>query len=82
MPVFRDGADGAVRIAPVTGDRLDLFSGWRWGSVPKDGARYSLDPADWLAHVCAIVGRDLTTDEWNRYLPERPHRRTCTDLTS
>ena len=33
-----------------------------------------------LAAACAIVGRDFTEVEWNRYLPDRPFAPTCSDL--
>ena len=44
-----------------------------------------LDPDHWLAHACTVAGRNLTTDEWTRYLaplgptdppaPNTPRRR-------
>ncbi len=33
--------------------------------------------ADPVGHACAITGRGLTADEWSRYIPELPYRRTC-----
>jgi WD40 repeat protein len=80
LPAFADAATGEVHIAPVTAGRLDLFSGYRPAGEPKDGSRYSLDPADWLARACAVAGRDLTATEWATYLPGHAYRRTCTDL--
>jgi hypothetical protein len=44
------------------------------------GLRYPMAPAVWLREVCAVAGRDLTRDEWDRYLPGREYRATCTDL--
>ena len=44
------------------------------------GRRYPMDPAVWLSHVCAIVGRDLTPAEWGRYLPSRAWQPTCSNL--
>jgi hypothetical protein len=39
---------------------------------------FDLDPARWLAHACTIAGRNLTTDEWNRYLGTLgAYHRTC-----
>ncbi len=26
-----------------------------------------------------VAGRDLTEDEWNRFVPNQAYRRTCTD---
>jgi hypothetical protein len=44
------------------------------------GLRYSLDPVDWLREACTVAGRDLTREEWDRYLPGREYRATCSDL--
>jgi hypothetical protein len=41
---------------------------------------YSLNPADWLAHACAVADRDLTKAEWTAYIPERHYRETCGQL--
>jgi DNA-binding SARP family transcriptional activator/WD40 repeat protein len=30
-----------------------------------------------LEHACAFVGRNLTQEEWNDVLPDRPYQRTC-----
>jgi WD40 repeat protein len=35
------------------------------------------DWESWPRHLCAIVGRDLTTAEWQGLLPEQPYRRAC-----
>ncbi|TQN41474.1 DNA-binding SARP family transcriptional activator [Blastococcus colisei] len=44
------------------------------------GRRYPMEPSVWLADACAVVGRDLTSEEWSRYLPGRERAPTCTDL--
>jgi hypothetical protein len=37
-----------------------------------------IDPTSWLTHACTVAGRNLTTDEWNRYLSALgPYRATC-----
>ena len=42
---------------------------------------WSLRPDDWARSVCTIVGRDLTTSEWNQYVgPDVPYHRTCSSL--
>ncbi len=43
------------------------------------GRSYPLGPEEWLDRACAVVGRDLTRDEWSSYLPGRPYERTCSD---
>jgi WD40 repeat protein len=44
-------------------------------------ATWSLTPSDWERAACTIVGRDLTTDEWNQYVGTAvPYHHTCTSL--
>jgi len=81
LPVFRDGGGGLVFLAPVRGDRLALLPGARPGLAVREGEVYSLNPADWLARACAVADRDLTPAEWRTYIPERPYRETCSELT-
>jgi WD40 repeat protein len=33
--------------------------------------------ADPVAYACAVTGRGLNAEEWTRYVPELPYRRTC-----
>jgi hypothetical protein len=40
----------------------------------------SMQSTELLAAACAIVGRDFTEVEWNRYLPDRPLEPTCSDV--
>jgi WD40 repeat protein len=44
---------------------------------------WDVDPAVWRARACAIVGRNLTREEWNLYLPSStPYRPTCSEWPS
>ncbi|ROO51122.1 WD40 repeat protein [Micromonospora sp. Llam0] len=36
-------------------------------------------PGTWIRHACELVGRNLTRDEWDRYLAGRPYVRTCAE---
>lgn len=74
MPVALDDVDDGHTYLLNTG-RDDVAALTR----QKHGQTYPLDPEVWLDRACAVVGRDLTRDEWSSYLPDRPHRRTCTD---
>lgn len=38
---------------------------------------WELDPDEWLGAACAMAGRDLTEDEWQRYLPDRDPEPLC-----
>jgi len=44
-----------------------------------DGAAalWDLRPATWVRAACAIAGRDLTEQEWHRYLPDRTRHQIC-----
>ena len=77
LPVFADAGIGDVHIAAVPDGQLALFPGYRFIGQTRQGVVYPLDPADWLAHACSIVRRDLNRAEWNVYLPGRPYRPTC-----
>jgi WD40 repeat protein len=35
------------------------------------------DVGSWQRHLCGIVGRNLTNEEWRDFLPDQPYRRTC-----
>ena len=40
--------------------------------------RISLDPAQWAQRACEVVGRALTDDEWDRFVPgDEPRRSVC-----
>lgn len=42
------------------------------------GSLLSVDPAVWRREACALAGRNLTADEWAKYLPgQGPRQRTC-----
>jgi WD40 repeat protein len=38
---------------------------------------WDISPEGLAAHACAVAGRTLTTDEWERYLPGRPYAPAC-----
>ena len=44
-----------------------------------DGQTFEWDvnPASWRDRACAVAGRNLTKDEWDKFLPDRAYRRTC-----
>jgi WD40 repeat protein len=44
---------------------------------------WDVDPVVWRQRACAIVGRNLTREEWQLYLPSgAPYRATCSEWTS
>ncbi|MGY1617779.1 BTAD domain-containing putative transcriptional regulator [Geodermatophilus sp. SYSU D00691] len=69
-----DGGPSGLHLMPVTSAELVVLGG------DRPGRRWPLDPMAWVEQACAVVGRDLTRTEWERYLPDRPYRPTCSDL--
>jgi DNA-binding beta-propeller fold protein YncE len=74
LPASPGGEVGLVRVVPHPEDGIVLIND------QHPALRYPMDPADWLETACAVVSRDLTQEEWDRYLPGRPHAPTCSDL--
>jgi DNA-binding beta-propeller fold protein YncE len=74
LPASAGGEWGFTKVLPDPDDEIVAIN------APHPALRYSMDPAVWLAEACAIVARDLTRAEWDRYLPGREYRPTCSDL--
>jgi WD40 repeat protein len=63
-----------------SGDSKTLGTSSRFSGAfkPSSGALLSVDPTVWREQACALAGRNLTEDEWARYLPEEgPRQATC-----
>lgn len=41
----------------------------------------NVDPGRTATAVCALAGRELSPDEWRRFVPELPYRRVCAPAT-
>lgn len=74
MPVALDDVDDGHTYLLRAG-RADVGAFTR----QRPGQTFPLDPQVWLDRACAVVGRDLTRDEWSSYLPDREYEPTCTD---
>ena len=74
VPGLRPGAPnlgGADRVPARTATR---------SSSPTTTDRrssYDTDPDAWIAHACAVAGRNLTADEWRDAFGDRSYRKTC-----
>jgi hypothetical protein len=75
LPLPGSTAPGAgdAHLVPDPQEELVAIGGER------PGRRYPMESSVWLDEACAVVGRDLTRAEWDRYLPGRPYAATCTD---
>jgi hypothetical protein len=76
-----DSGYSALRFAP-DGSSFEFVEGTRPdpGSERLDvrTATWSLRPEDWVKAACTMVSRDLTEDEWRRYVsPTLPWASTC-----
>jgi WD40 repeat protein len=41
---------------------------------------WSVSSDSWQARACRTANRNLSLEEWQRYLPDRPYEQTCPDL--
>lgn len=41
---------------------------------------WNVDPQSWQREACQVANRNLTLDEWTRYLGDEPYRATCVPL--
>jgi WD40 repeat protein/DNA-binding SARP family transcriptional activator len=41
------------------------------------GDVWPTSPAVWARHACAVAGRDLTQEEWHRFVGNRSYAKTC-----
>ncbi len=50
------------------------------GSVDNTARVWLVWPEDLIAEACARLPRNLTPEEWERYLGDEPYRKTCPEL--
>ena len=62
--------NGALTYAP---DGHTVVLGYRDGTA----LAFDTDPDTWIAHACAVAGRDLTADEWLDAFGGEEQRPTC-----
>ena len=46
-------------------------------ATDRDPILWHVEPGNWLQLACSIAGRNLTSAEWQHYLPDRTYQRTC-----
>ena len=72
-------ADGGDRLVSTSGDTTAIS--WRMAAeAGSAGPLRTMDPAGLVTVACAIIGRDFTPVEWERYLGDRPFAPTCSDV--
>jgi WD40 repeat protein/class 3 adenylate cyclase len=67
------GIDNRWVFAEFAPDGKRVYGAYDEGS----GYVWDVDPQHWSAHACAVAGRDLSEQEWERFLPDRPYQHVC-----
>jgi WD40 repeat protein len=74
---FRSHGDSFYSVAFAPSGTL-LAAGSGYGAGGGDALMFvNLDPEHWVRYACAIAARNLTADEWRRYMGEGSPRATC-----
>ncbi|MCV6636979.1 hypothetical protein [Candidatus Albibeggiatoa sp. nov. NOAA] len=50
------------------------------GGGDKTVRLWDIDSASWVKKACAIVNRNFSHQEWQKYMGDRPHQKTCPDF--
>ena len=70
LPLPNDGTNDAFALAPTADGHMIV--GTQTALVDME-----LDPDQWSALACTLADRQLTADEWARFLPTLPYEPAC-----
>ncbi len=75
-PFAFTGHENRTNSVAFSPDMTRLISGSSDGTVRI----WTIDLNEMAATACQQAGRNMTEAEWNRYLPDTPHRPTCSPM--
>jgi WD40 repeat protein len=74
MPFARlDTGKPSISATVFPGEGATMLLAYQDGEV----LAFDTDPSAWVAHACAVAGRNFTEAEWRDALGGRPYRATC-----
>jgi WD40 repeat protein len=74
---FQSHGDAFYSVALAPSGRL-LAAGSGYLAGADDALMFlDLDPKNWVQHACAIAARNMTPEEWRRYMSEGSPSDTC-----
>jgi WD40 repeat protein len=78
-PIGTPFPTGPVQVGNSSGDPMAVNGpGTMFAETSSlDPLLWNVDPNSWLKIACAISGRNLTSAEWQQYLPHLAYERTC-----
>jgi hypothetical protein len=72
--------EGSVMAVAFSPDGQTLAAGY-YGGVGGGVVLYDVAPESWQHLACRIANRNLSWDEWSRFIgPDVPYRRLCPEL--
>jgi WD40 repeat protein len=74
-PLTSQSSTNAILFSPI--DDLLVSAGENPPLVWWDGVLWSDELGAFKRQLCPIVGRNLTQEEWAKFLPGEPYHRTC-----
>ncbi|MFO7169491.1 MAG: hypothetical protein DIU80_015815 [Chloroflexota bacterium] len=80
------GHEQALNAAAISGDGRLVVTGsadgsarvWELAAPLPDPAQLELPAPELIEMACTVAGRNMTREEWERYLPGQEFRPTCT----